>query len=61
MSIIEQRDDQRSYEPSITTIQPTAAGWFDDPRAQHRLRYFDGDTWTDHVTHYGPTPCKGCG
>ena len=40
---------------------PTSAGWFDDPRGEHRFRYFDGTDWTDHVTHYGPTPCLRCG
>lgn len=38
----------------------TAAGWHPDPRAEHQLRYFDGRAWTEHVTHYGPTPCTGC-
>lgn len=36
------------------------AGWFPDPRKLHNLRYFDGQFWTDHVTHYGPSPCAGC-
>ncbi len=35
-------------------------GWHDDPFAEHRLRYHDGIGWTDHVTHFGPTPCRGC-
>jgi hypothetical protein len=34
--------------------------WYPDPRHQHQLRYFDGATWTDHVTHLGPVPCPGC-
>lgn len=25
------------------------AGWYDDPRDDARLRYWDGDAWTDHV------------
>ncbi|MEM9463975.1 MAG: DUF2510 domain-containing protein [Actinomycetota bacterium] len=25
------------------------AGWHADPLAAHRLRYWDGDTWTEHV------------
>ncbi|MDX6309852.1 MAG: hypothetical protein QOI06_2898 [Nocardioidaceae bacterium] len=25
------------------------AGWYDDPRDASRLRYWDGDAWTDHV------------
>lgn len=36
------------------------AGWYPDPHQRHNLRYHDGDAWTDHVTHYGPTPCAGC-
>ena len=44
-------------QPTFDTIQP---GWFPDPLQQHNLRYFDGDGWTDHVTHFGPTPCGGC-
>ena len=36
------------------------AGWYPDPDQLHELRYFDGATWTGHVTHYGPTPCAGC-
>ncbi len=44
--------------PALDVTEP---GWFPDPNHQHNLRYFDGNTWTDHVTHYGPTPCAGCG
>lgn len=49
MAVIEQ--------PPAETTQP---GWFTDPLHEHNLRYFDGDDWTDHVTHFGPTPCVGC-
>jgi len=45
----------------MTGSTPITAGWFDDPEALHRMRYFDGDGWTTHVTHFGPTPCSGCG
>ncbi len=38
-----------------------AAGWYPDPRLLHNLRYFDGASWTGHVTHSGPSPCPGCG
>jgi Protein of unknown function (DUF2510)/Domain of unknown function (DUF4234) len=27
-----------------------AAGWHPDPSGQHQLRYWDGQTWTDHVS-----------
>lgn len=36
------------------------AGWFPDPQGEHQLRYYNGGTWTAHVTHNGPTPCHGC-
>jgi hypothetical protein len=26
-----------------------AAGWYDDPRGEARLRYWDGQTWTEHT------------
>ena len=39
---------------------PSRADWYVDPLAQHHLRYFDGMQWTDSVTHFGPTPCRGC-
>lgn len=66
MSIIDDRRgaDHFVAESTAKTQQrrmtsPTA-GWFDDPDALHRLRYFDGNGWTSHVTHFGPTPCSGC-
>ncbi|MDH3295229.1 MAG: DUF2510 domain-containing protein [Acidimicrobiia bacterium] len=45
---------------SDSSISATTAGWFADPLEVHELRYFDGSTWTDHVTHRGPLPCSGC-
>lgn len=39
---------------------PAVSGWFEDPLREHRLRYHDGQIWTDHVTHYGPSPCQHC-
>ncbi len=41
-------------------VEVEAAGWFDDPEGRHHLRYFNGDSWTSHVTHFGPTPCVSC-
>lgn len=43
-----------------TSVSVEHAGWYPDPEQRHNLRYFDGQDWTDHVTHYGPTPCGGC-
>jgi len=60
MSILES-GQQAGHLAPVMRAQPTVEGWFDDPEAQHRMRYFDGHHWTDHVTHYGPTPCAGCG
>lgn len=31
------------------------AGWLADPSGAHELRYFDGTTWTDHVSDGGVT------
>lgn len=42
------------------TTRDSDPGWYIDPLEQHKLRYFDGTQWTDHVTHYGPEPCIGC-
>lgn len=54
-----QRVERRqSVGPDLGQQTP---GWFDDPELQHRMRYFDGAGWTGHVTHFGPTPCSGCG
>lgn len=33
--------------PSAPTIQP---GWYDDPQGLARLRWWDGQQWTDHVS-----------
>lgn len=43
-----------------TQVTVEKAGWYPDPDRQHNLRYFDGRSWTAHVTHYGPSPCGGC-
>jgi hypothetical protein len=39
-------------EPTAPDPEPTAAapaGWFPDPSGTHRLRYWDGQTWTEHI------------
>ncbi|MFV0260513.1 MAG: DUF2510 domain-containing protein [Acidimicrobiales bacterium] len=40
-----------------TALRP---GWYQDPNREHKYRYHDGQSWTVHVTHHGPTPCSGC-
>ncbi len=36
-------------------------GWYPDPSGEHELRYFDGQTWTEHVSgaHLGPGTSSG--
>jgi hypothetical protein len=36
-----------SISPPPPTVAP--AGWFPDPSGAHRLRYWDGRTWTEHI------------
>lgn len=31
------------------------ANWYRDPNQRHELRYWDGNTWTDHVSNNGVT------
>ena len=51
-----------TMKPTDTTIhvEAVAKGWHADPWRRHDLRYHDGRSWTDHVTHFGPVPCRGC-
>lgn len=51
-------DDLTALDQSMT--DEFAMGWHADPEQLHKLRYHDGVEWTDHVTHFGPTPCSGC-
>src|SRR4051812_32272754 len=30
-----------------------ASGWYADPFGRHELRYYDGTTWTEHVSSHG--------
>jgi hypothetical protein len=50
-----------TYVEAPSHVETLLAGWHPDPEGQHQLRYFDGRSWTGHVTHFGPTPCSGCG
>ena len=34
---------------------PATQGWYPDPTGRHEQRYFDGSTWTSHVTAGGET------
>ncbi|MEL7157495.1 MAG: DUF2510 domain-containing protein [Actinomycetota bacterium] len=44
----------------IATTVIVDRGWHADPRREHDLRFHDGAAWTEHVTHFGPVPCRGC-
>lgn len=35
------------------------AGWYSDPHAPDRMRYFDGEMWTNHFHHPGRLPDVG--
>jgi len=36
--------------PAPPSVPQTPAGWLPDPTGEHRLRYWDGATWTDNVS-----------
>ncbi|MEZ5309457.1 MAG: phospholipid scramblase-related protein [Microthrixaceae bacterium] len=35
------------------TDQPTPANWYADPSGRHQYRYWDGSSWTEHVSTNG--------
>jgi hypothetical protein len=49
----------------VAPVAPTAAvsgstdastgGWHSDPLARHQMRYYDGTSWTEHVSNNGVT------
>lgn len=39
-------------EPASTMV-PAPADWLPDPSGRHRLRYWDGERWTAHVSDQG--------
>ncbi|MFM2079013.1 MAG: hypothetical protein RJA49_2903 [Actinomycetota bacterium] len=56
--------EQTAYQPAAQTApaaQPAAqaatpavpAGWYADPAGRFELRYWDGGTWTEHVSRAG--------
>lgn len=42
-----------SYQPAAPTTPAVPAGWYADPAARFELRYWDGSTWTEHVSRGG--------
>ncbi len=39
--------------PAATATPAVPAGWYADPAARFDLRYWDGSTWTEHVSRAG--------
>ena len=39
--------------PPVPAALPTPTGWHRDPLGRHQLRYWDGSTWTSHVSDEG--------
>jgi Protein of unknown function (DUF2510) len=39
--------------PAETPVPQQAAGWFPDASGRHELRYWDGTSWTEHVSDNG--------
>jgi uncharacterized protein YxjI len=37
----------------MTEPQPTPPNWYPDPLGRHELRYWDGSSWTEHVSSHG--------
>lgn len=42
-----------AYNPAAPTTPAVAAGWYADPAGRFELRYWDGSTWTEHVSRAG--------
>jgi hypothetical protein len=42
-----------SYEPAPAAAPAVPAGWYADPAGRFELRYWDGGTWTEHVSRAG--------
>jgi hypothetical protein len=36
-------------------------GWHPDPLARHQMRYYDGTSWTEHVSNNGVTAADPTG
>lgn len=48
---------QPAYQPQPVAAAPATpavpAGWYGDPAGRYELRYWDGSTWTEHVSTGG--------
>jgi Protein of unknown function (DUF2510) len=43
----------REHVMSNLALPESSIGWHSDPHGKHHLRYWDGNTWTDHVSDSG--------
>lgn len=41
------------YTPAPAAAPAVPAGWYADPAGRFELRYWDGGTWTEHVSRAG--------
>ena len=46
-------DPMPSYQPAPAASPAVPAGWYADPAGRFELRYWDGGTWTEHVSRAG--------
>lgn len=42
-----------AYTPAPAAAPAVPAGWYADPAGRFELRYWDGGTWTEHVSRGG--------
>ncbi len=42
-----------AYQPAASAAPAVPAGWYADPAGRFELRYWDGGTWTEHVSRAG--------
>ncbi len=42
-----------AYQPAAAATPAVPAGWYADPAGRFELRYWDGGTWTEHVSRAG--------
>jgi hypothetical protein len=42
-----------TYQPAASAAPAVPAGWYADPSGRFDLRYWDGGTWTEHVSRAG--------
>jgi hypothetical protein len=43
----------QTYQPAAQASPAVPAGWYADPAGRFELRYWDGSTWTEHVSRAG--------